>query len=190
MPSNADFFLPSDNNYASYEILGIMMPSNTDISLPSDNTAEFLMDFIEDPQALLSSINDPVLVAGYESDDNVEEILHAAAEKEGPQDFDEDEVIVAGESGQHIPQAKIVTPSVDVPVLMSAAALNKLKKDQLCHQLTIRGVTFDKAKTNVKLSKIVGKSLHLPVDGVKAGTKKAIQLSGFPVSAYLRLDAR
>ena len=33
---------------------------------------------------------------------------HAAAEKEGPQDFDEDEVIVAGESGQNIPQAKIV----------------------------------------------------------------------------------
>ena len=46
----------------------------------------------------------------------MEEILHAAAEKEGPQDFDEDEVILAGESGQNIPQAKIVAASVDVPV--------------------------------------------------------------------------
>ena len=80
--------MPSDKNDASYESLGIMMPSNTDILLPSDNTAEFLMDFIEDPQALLAAINDPVVVAGYESDDNVEEIIHAAAEKEGPQDFD------------------------------------------------------------------------------------------------------
>ena len=35
-----------------------------------------------------------------------------------------------------------------------------------------------------------GEEGHLPVDGVKAGTKKAIQLSGFPVSAYLRLAAR
>ena len=47
------------------------------------------MDFIEDPQALLAAINNPGVVAGYKSDDNVEEILHAAAEKEGPQDFDE-----------------------------------------------------------------------------------------------------
>ena len=58
-----------------------MMPSNTDISLPSDNTAAFLIDFIEDTQALLAAINDPVVVAGYESDDNVKEILHVAAEK-------------------------------------------------------------------------------------------------------------
>ena len=43
-------------------------------------------------------------------------IIHAAAEKEGPQDFDEDELIVAGESGQNIPQAKLVAASVDVPV--------------------------------------------------------------------------
>ena len=77
----------------------------------------------------------------------MEEILHAAAEKEGPQDFDEDEVIVAGESGQNIPQAKIVAASVDVQVLMSAAALKKLKRDQLCHQLTIHSVTFDKTTT-------------------------------------------
>ena len=77
----------------------------------------------------------------------MEEILHTAAEKEGPQDFDEDEVIVAGEYGQNIPQAKIVAASVNVPVLMSAAAPKKLKKDQLCHQLTICSVTFDKAKT-------------------------------------------
>ena len=41
----------------------------------------------------------------------MEEILHAAAGKDGPQDFDEDEVIVAGESGQNIPQAKIVAVS-------------------------------------------------------------------------------
>ena len=81
MPSNTDISLPSDNNDASYESLGIMMPSNTDISLPSDNTAEFLMDFIEDLQALLAAISNPVVVADYESDDNVEEILHAAAEK-------------------------------------------------------------------------------------------------------------
>ena len=59
MPSNADFLLPSDNDDASYESLGIMMPSNTKISLSSDNTAEFLMDFIEYPQALLSAINNP-----------------------------------------------------------------------------------------------------------------------------------
>ena len=85
------------------------------------------MDFIEDPQALLAAINDPVVVAGYESDGNVEEILHAAAEKEGPQDFDEDEVIAAGAPGQNIPQAKIVAASIDVPVLLSAAALKKLK---------------------------------------------------------------
>ena len=31
---------------------------------------------------------------------------------------------------------------------MSAAALKKLKKDQLCHQLTIPSATFDKAKTS------------------------------------------
>ena len=50
------------------------------------------------------------------NDDNVEEMLHAAAEKEGPQDFDKDGVIVAGESGKNIPQAKTVAASVDVPV--------------------------------------------------------------------------
>ena len=77
----------------------------------------------------------------------MEEILHAAAEREGPQNFDEDEVMVAGDSGQNIPQAKIVAASVDVPVMMSAAALKKLKKDQLCHQITIRSVTFNKSKT-------------------------------------------
>ena len=99
-------------------------------------------------------------------------------------------MIAAGASGQNIPQAKIVAVSVDVPVPMSAAALKKLKKDQLCHQLTIRGVTFDKSKTKAELSKILGKSLHLPVDGVKVGTKKAIQISGVPVSAYLRLAVR
>ena len=119
----------------------------------------------------------------------MEEILHTAAEKEGPQDFDKDELIAAGASGQNIPQAKIIATPVDVPVPMSAEALKKLKKDQLCHQLTICGVTFDKAKTKAELSKILVKSLHLPVDGVKVGTKKAIQLLGFPVSAYLRLAA-
>ena len=190
MPSNTDFLLPSDNNDASYESLGITMPSNTDIFLPSDNTAAFWMEFIEDPQALLEAINDTVVVAGYESDGNVEEILHAAAEKEGPQDFDEDEVITAGALGQNIPQAKIVAAPVDVPLPMSEEALKNLKKDQICHQLTICGVTFDKAKTKAELSKILGKSLHLPVDGVKVGTKKAIQISGFPVSAYLRLSAQ
>ena len=41
------------------------------------------VSFFEDPQALLAAINDPVVVASYESDDNVEEIHHAAAEKEG-----------------------------------------------------------------------------------------------------------
>ena len=45
----------------------------------------------------------PVVVAGYESNENVEEILHAAAWKEGPHDFDEDEVIAAGAPGQNIP---------------------------------------------------------------------------------------
>ena len=45
-------------------------------------------------------------------------------------------------------------------------------------------------KTKAEMSKILGKSLYLPVDGVKVGTKKAIQLLGFPVSAYLRLAAR
>ena len=118
MPSNADFLLPSDNNDASYDILGIMMPSNTDISLPSDNTAEFLVDFIEDPQALLAAISDPVVVAGYESDDNVEEIIHAAAEKEGPQDFDEYEVIAAGAPRQNIPQDQILAAAVNVPVII------------------------------------------------------------------------
>ena len=50
------------------------MPSSPGISLPSDNTAAFstlLMDLIEDLPALLASIKDPVVVAGYESDDNV-----------------------------------------------------------------------------------------------------------------------
>ena len=103
MPSNTDFSLPSDNNDASYESLGIMVPSNTDISLPSDNTAAFLMDFIEDPKALLAAINYPGVLAGYECDKNLEEILHAASEKEGAQDFDEDEVIAAGAPGQNIP---------------------------------------------------------------------------------------
>ena len=187
MPSSTDFSLPSDNNDAPYESLGIMMPSNTNISLPSDNTAAFLMDFIEYTQALLAAINDPVVVAGYESDDNVEEILHAAAEKEGPQDFDEDEVIAASASGQNIPQAQIVVAaSVDVPVPMSAAALKNLKKEQLCHQLTICGVIFEKAKSKSELETMLGKSLHLPVDGVKSGRKKAIQLSVFPVSAFWR----
>ena len=58
-----------------------MMPSNTDISLPSDNTAAFLIDFIENTQVLLAAINDTVVVAGYNSDENVEEILHASVEK-------------------------------------------------------------------------------------------------------------
>ena len=58
-----------------------MMPSDTNISLPSDNTAAFLMDFIENTQVLLAAINDLVVVAGYDGDDNVEEILHASAEK-------------------------------------------------------------------------------------------------------------
>ena len=162
------------------------MPSNTDILLPSDNTAAFLMEFIEDTQALFAAINDPIVVAGYKSDDNVEEILHAAAEKEGPQDFDEDEVIATGAPGQNIPQAQIVLPAVNVSVPMSAAALKKLKKDQLCHQLTNCGVIFETEKSKAELKTMIGKSLHLPVDGVKPGRKKAIQLSGFPVSAFWR----
>ena len=115
------------------------------------------MDFIEDPQALLAEINDPVVVAGYDSDRNVEEILHAAAKKERPQDFDEDEVIADCAPGQNIPQAQILVAAVNVPVPMSAAALKKLKNDQLCHQLTICGFTFDKAKTKAELSKCLGK---------------------------------
>ena len=85
----------------------------------------------------------------------MEEILHAAAEKEGPQDFDEDEVIAAGASGQNMPEAKIVASSVDAPVLMSAAELKNLKNDQLCHQITIPGVTFDKAKKNPSCQKFL-----------------------------------
>ena len=73
-----------------------------------------------------------------------------------------------------------------MPVPMSAAALKKLKRDQLCHQLTICGVIFEKAKSNAELKIMLGKSLHLPVDRVKLGRKKAIQLSGFPVSAFWR----
>ena len=88
IPSNTNILLPSDNNDDSYESLGIVMPSNANILLPSNNTAAFLMDFIEDPQALLAVINDPVVVASYESDDNMEEILHVASVKEGTQDFD------------------------------------------------------------------------------------------------------
>ena len=41
VPSNTNFFLPSDNNDVSYESLGIMMPSNTNISLPSDNYSQW-----------------------------------------------------------------------------------------------------------------------------------------------------
>ena len=162
------------SNDASNESLGIVMPSNTSIFLPSDNTTVFStlpMDLIEDPPGLLAEINDPVLslplhlvatvplaatngpselapvvVAGYKSDDNLEEILHAEAGKEGPQYFDEDEVLAAGAPVQNIPKAQVVSASVNVPVPMSAAALKKLKKYQLCHQLTIRGVTFEKAK--------------------------------------------
>ena len=177
------------SNDASNESLGILMPSNTGILLPSDNTAEFstlLMDLIEDPPALLVEINNPVVVAVYESDENLEDILHAAAGKEGPQYFDKDEVIAAGAPGQNVPQAQVVAASVNVPVPISAAELKKLKNDQLFHQLTICGVTFEKAKTKAELSKMLGESLHLPVDGVKAGTKKSIQLSGFPVSVYWR----
>ena len=144
MPSNTEISLPSENNDSSYESLGIVMPSNTNILLSSGSTAAFLMDFIEDPQALLAAINDPVVVAGYKSDDNVGEILHASAGKEGPHDFDEDEVIAAGATWQNIPQAQIVVAAVNVPVPMSSAALKKLKKGQLCHQLIIRGVTFKK----------------------------------------------
>ena len=51
----------------------------------------------------------------------MEEILHAAGEKEGPQDFDEDEVIAAGAPGQNIPQDQILVAAVNVPVPMSAA---------------------------------------------------------------------
>ena len=178
--------LPFDNNDDSYESLGSMMPSDTDILLPSDNTAAFLMDFIEDTQALLAAINDPVLVAGYESDNNAEEIIHAAVEKEGPQDFDEDEVIAASAPGQNIPQDQILVAAVNVPVPMSAAALKNLKKDQLCHQLTICGVIFEKAKSKFELKTMLGKSLHFPVDGVKSGGNKVIQLSGFPVSEFWR----
>ena len=184
MTSNANFLLPSDNNDASYESLGIMMPSDTEILLPSKNTAEFLMDFIEDLQALLAAINNPVVVAVYESDDNVEEILHTAAEKEGPQDFDEDEVIAAGAPVQNIPQDQILVVAVNAPVPMSAEELKKLKKDQLCHEITIRGVIFEKEKPKSELKTMLGKSLQLPVDRVKSEIKKAIQLSGFPVSAF------
>ena len=141
---------------------------------------------IEYPQALLAAINDLVVVAGYKSGDNVEAILHAAAEKEGPQDFDEDEVIAAGAPGHNIPQAHILVVEVNVSVPMSAAALKKLKKDQLFHQLTIRGVIFEMAKSKAELNTMLGKSLHLPVDGVKLGRKKAIQLSGLTVSAFWR----
>ena len=91
-------------------------------------------------------------------------------------------MIAAGAPGQNIPQPQIVVAAVNVP----AAALKKLKKDQLCHQLTIRGVTFEKAKSKSELSTMLGKSLHLPVDGFKAGRKKYIQISVFPVSAYWR----
>ena len=69
---------------------------------------------------------------------------------------------------------------------MSATALKNLKKDQLCHKLTIRGVIFEKAKSKSELKTMLGKSLHLPVDGVKLVRKKDIQLSGFPVSALWR----
>ena len=72
--------------------------------------------------------------------------------KEGTQDFDEDEVIVAGAPGQNTPQAQIVVAAVNVPVPVSAAALKKLKKDQLYHQLTICGVIFEKAKSKSELS--------------------------------------
>ena len=61
----------------------------------------------------------------------MEEILHVVAEKEGPQDLDEDEVIAAGAPGQNIPQAKIVAASVDVPVPMSAAAHTSLPRLRL-----------------------------------------------------------
>ena len=174
------------SNDASYESLGIVMPSNTDISLPLDNTEAFLIDFIEDLQAILAATNDPVVVAGYESNGNVEEILHEAAGKEGPHDFDEDEVIAAGVPGQNIPQDQILVAAVNVPVPVSAAALKNLKKDQLFHQLTICGVIFEKAKSKFELKTMLGKSLHLPVDGVKLEINKSIQLSGLPVSAFWR----
>ena len=51
----------------------------------------------------------------------MEEILHASAGKEGPQDFDEYEVIADGAPGHNIPQAKVVAVSANVPVPMSAA---------------------------------------------------------------------
>ena len=147
-------------NDASNESLGIVMPSNTGISLPSDNTATFstlLMDLIEDPPALIEAINDPVVVAGYEWNDNVEEILHTAAGKEGPQDFDEDKAIADGAPVQNIPQAQVVAASVNVPVQISAAALKNQKKDQNFHQLTICGLTFEKAKSKANLSTMLVK---------------------------------